>query len=400
MVLFIMTYFVLPYLNNIIDPLNIKLKFQNKSDKLKNINPSLKKYLNDMKNLISNYLYDWDNIKRYTNTYEFIHTLVPKYNKSISKINPISRAFFKLIEIYNTFDIFEDMPDNINTFHLAEGPGGFIEATTYMRKSNKKDNYHGITLINDDKQVPNWRKMDNLLKKFPNINITYGKDGTGNLFHHINLKYCHEKYKNSMNIITADGGFDFSSNFDDQENNAFRLLLTQVFYALSLQKKNGHFILKMFDIFNTNSIQILYLLGCFYKKVIITKPNTSRQANSEKYIICKYFKFEDTSKLTNKLINVLKILEKIDFTKYNISNIINLHMQKIYLDTIIEANAILGNKQIENINSTIKLINNKDKSDKLYNLKNNNMNKCIKWCSKNSIPYNKIDSNKNIFLSK
>jgi len=400
MVLFIMTYFVLPYLNNIIQSINIKLKFRDKSEKLENINPSLKKYLNDMKNLISNYLYEWDNIKRYTNTHEFIHTSVPKYNKSISKIKPISRAFFKLIEIYNTFDIFEDMTDNINTFHLAEGPGGFIEATAYKRKSNKKDNYYGITLINDDKKVPNWKKMDNLLKKFPNINITYGKDGTGNLYHHVNLQYCHEKYKNSMDIITADGGFDFSNNFEDQENNAFRLLLTQVFYALSLQKKNGHFILKMFDIFNTNSIQILYLLSCFYKKVIITKPNTSRQANSEKYIVCKYFKFNDTSSLTIKLINILNILEKIDFTQYNISDIIDLPIQNIYLSTIIEANAILGNKQIENINSTIKLINTKDKSDKLYNLKNNNINKCIRWCTHNSIPYNKIDSNKNIFMTK
>jgi 23S rRNA U2552 (ribose-2'-O)-methylase RlmE/FtsJ len=394
-----MTYFVLPYLNNIIDPINIKLKFSDKSEKIKNINPSLKNYLNYIKNLISNYLYDWDNIKRYTNVHEFIHTSVPKYNISISKIKPISRAFFKLIEIYITFNIFENMPDNINTFHLAEGPGGFIEATTYMRKSNMKDKYYGITLLNNDKQVPNWRKMDILLKKFPNINIIYGEDGTGNLYHHINLNHCHKKYKNSMDIITADGGFDFSSNFDDQENNVFRLLLTQVFYALSLQKKNGHFILKMFDIFNINSLQILYLLSCFYKKVIITKPNTSRQANSEKYIVCKNFKITDTTQITNKLINVLKILENIDFTQYNITEIIDLPMQKIYADTVIEANSILGNKQIENINATIKLINNKDKSDKLYNLKNNNISKCIKWCVKNSIPYNKIDNNKNIFLS-
>ena len=32
-----------------------------------------------------------------------------------------------------------------------------------------KDNYYGITLLNDDKHVPNWKKMDLLLKKFPNI---------------------------------------------------------------------------------------------------------------------------------------------------------------------------------------------------------------------------------------
>ena len=98
------------------------------------------KYLSKIKGLIDKHLKDWDVIKKYTNTYEFIHTTIPGQKVSISKIKPISRAFFKLIEIYNTFDIFEDMADNINTFHLAEGPGGFIEATVYKRKSNKKDN--------------------------------------------------------------------------------------------------------------------------------------------------------------------------------------------------------------------------------------------------------------------
>ena len=62
-----MTYFVLPYLNNTIEAKNIKFKFLNKKEKIKIINPSLKVYLNKQKNLISNYLYDWDNIKKYTN---------------------------------------------------------------------------------------------------------------------------------------------------------------------------------------------------------------------------------------------------------------------------------------------------------------------------------------------
>ena len=90
------------------------------------------------------------------------------------------------------------------------------------------DTYYGITLINNDKQVPNWRKMDNLLKKCPNIKITYGKDNTGDLYNHENLKYCINKFKNSMDIITADGGFDFSNNFDDQESCVFRLIFTKL----------------------------------------------------------------------------------------------------------------------------------------------------------------------------
>ena len=44
-----------------------------------------------------------------------------------------------------------------------------------------------------------------------------------------------------MNIVTADGGFDFSVDFNNQEQLAFRLLLTQVFYAITMQKYNGNF---------------------------------------------------------------------------------------------------------------------------------------------------------------
>ena len=33
----------------------------------------------------------------------------------------------------------------------------------------------------------------------------------------INLLYCFEKYGNSMDLITGDGGFDFSIDFNKQE---------------------------------------------------------------------------------------------------------------------------------------------------------------------------------------
>ena len=86
--------------------------------------------------MISKHLHDWSNIKKYTNPYEFIHTNIPSHNYPVSKIKPISRAFFKLIEIYNTHNICFDKKQ-IKTFHLAEGPGGFLEATAFLRKNRK-----------------------------------------------------------------------------------------------------------------------------------------------------------------------------------------------------------------------------------------------------------------------
>ena len=53
-----MTYFVLPQLNNKIEAKNIKLQFSDNNQSIKTINPSLKKYLNIVKNLIEHYLQD------------------------------------------------------------------------------------------------------------------------------------------------------------------------------------------------------------------------------------------------------------------------------------------------------------------------------------------------------
>ena len=36
------------------------------------------------------------------------------------------------------------------------------------------------------------------------------KDGQEIYINPDNLKYCYKKYRNSIDIITADGGFDFS----------------------------------------------------------------------------------------------------------------------------------------------------------------------------------------------
>ena len=162
-----------------------------------------------------------------------------------------------------------------------------------------------MTLIDEnDTNVPGWKKSELFLKKNNNVNIEKGKDGKGNLYRYQNLEYCIRKYRNSMDLITADGGFDFSIDYDKQEILALRLIFSQVAFAISLQKKGGNFVLKVFDIFFQSTVDIIYLLSCFYTHVYIIKPNTSRYANSEKYIVCKKFKYTDTEEISKKLISV------------------------------------------------------------------------------------------------
>tara|TARA_B100001093_G_scaffold174761_1_gene167520 strand:- start:4604 stop:5803 length:1200 start_codon:yes stop_codon:yes gene_type:complete len=398
-----MLYYLLPEISLDINESNLKISFINKFNSEENdifISQSFCKYLKKLKELINENVSNWDNIKKYTNPYEFIHSNIPLLNYSISKYRPISRAFFKLIEIYNHFDLLPNK-DSIKTFHLAEGPGGFIEATNFLRK-NKSDRYYGITLINNDNNtVPNWKKATSFLKKNSHVIIEKGPSGDGNLINEKNFEYICKTYHNSMDIVTGDAGFDFSGDFNRQENNIFPLLYTQIMYALILQKYNGNFVLKIFDIFLKNTCQIIYLLSCFYKKVYITKPNTSRYANSEKYIVCKYFKYTSLKHLYKRFHNIISVIHNIDFEQYELTSIFNINIQSYYLIKLEEINGIFIHQQVENILNTTKLISYGDKKrDKIELLKNQNILKCVQWCEQFNIKYNKDFSPSNVFISK
>ena len=134
----------------------------------------------------------------------------------------------------------------ITTFHLAEGPGGFIEATSHIRK-NTQDSYYGMTLLNDDPGCPGWKKSNTFLENNPNVTIIKGEDGTGDILKLENYKYCKNRFMNSMDIITADGGIDVSVDFNKQEKLVSKLLVAEIIYAVTMQKKGGHFILKIFE---------------------------------------------------------------------------------------------------------------------------------------------------------
>lgn len=399
-----MTYFKIPTNKyTTITHKSLKVKFDLKSIKQNNICCwSLNTYLNSAKKKIDEVLHSWDNIKIYTNPYEFVHTNVPNQTMSVCKYKPISRAFFKLLEMYNLFGIC-NINTSINTFHLAEGPGGFLEATMYNRK-NKNDNYYGITLLDSNSNVPGWKKSKNFLEKHSNIFLEKGQDNTGNIFNENNFMYLKNKFKKKFEIITGDGGIDFSADYNDQENAAIRLILTQVMYALTLQKRNGSFILKMFDLFSKISIDIIYILSIYYEKVYIVKPYTSRYANSEKYIVCINYHKSITENMINKFKDILKILNKIDFKKYNIVSLLDIEHNLFFMNNIEEINTILGQRQIENILYTIKIIKNIEKShEKINKFKTSNILKCIKWCNTNNIEYNSFDNilcPKNIFLNR
>ena len=371
--------------------------------------------------------YMWNFAKKIINPYELVYTY-KKNNipKSLSMHVPLSRSYFKMIEIIHflvkldeddyvwedrcarSFENESEIQKNggsqsrhhidltqkspICTFHLAEGPGGFIEAIVNMR-NNPSDKYYGMTIMDDVENckiyslpkveekganVPGWKKTESFLRSHPNILLEYGVDGTGNILSIENFMYCRNKYGGSMDFITADGGFDFSIDFNNQEMNMASLLFAQICYAFCLQKQGGCFILKIFDCFMDHTVDILYILSSFYEKVYITKPQTSRYANSEKYIVCKNFLFENDNDIFPYLKNAFQKMslgldsaelfsqsQKIDtrtntrtntHIKSHIYRFLKIPVSLHYIYRLEEYNSIFGQQQIENIYQTIILI--------------------------------------------
>jgi len=368
------------------------------------ISNSLSHFLSDIKEHITSQPVEWDNYKKYTNTYEYIHTMIHQKKKSIAKYKPLSRSFFKMIELATCFNICNVLCDKstdsilrpIQTFHLAEGPGGFIEAIAYLRKCSE-DKYIGMTLLSDDDyNIPSWKKSAQFLKENPNVQIESGIDKTGNILSLDNFKYCSQKYKSSMDIITGDGGFDFSVDFNHQESNISKLLFAQIAYALAMQKYKGSFILKIFDSFMQHTIDLIAILSSFYDQIYITKPQTSRSANSEKYIVCLNFIHESNDSFLPQLYTAF---EKMANSPNGPDRYLNHNIPSFFITKLEEYNSIFGQMQIDNIHSTLALIDNRFKSDKIESLLKINIQKCIQWCVKYDIQYNNIPTNVNVFTA-
>jgi len=371
-------------------------KYQETTSESIIINKTLSKYLSNIKGQIDSKQHEWDKFKKYTNPYEYIHTTIPNSKHSICKTKPLSRSYFKMIEICKNLKLLDILPDVCKTYHLAEGPGGFIEAIAEMRE-NMQDTYYGITLVDDDDtSVPGWKKSQAFLKKHTNVIIEKGSTGTGDLMDPENLRYMYQNHHNTCDLVTADGGFDFTTDFNHQELVSLKLILSQVAFAVACQKKGGSFFIKMFDTFTAGSMDIIYLMTMLYDQVYFCKPHTSRYANSEKYIVCKGFRLSETKPLVIALYHVLQSFK--DNEKKYLQRFFNFDIPYVTVNRIEEYNAIFGQQQIECISQTLGLIDTHN-YDRIENMKKSHIQKCISWCQKYKQPYNKMTISTNIFLS-
>jgi 23S rRNA U2552 (ribose-2'-O)-methylase RlmE/FtsJ/DNA-directed RNA polymerase subunit E'/Rpb7 len=298
----------------------------------------------------------------------------------------ISRAFFKMIEILNSFNLFHNK--NMTILNMAESPGGFVQSILYMRKlyGNYKDNYSVVSIAENGK-LELWDREDSIIKYLTDlsavdyfgeiqftsaqqdnfISINLVDKSFGDLLQLNTHDYINNMYKKrgtKADLITADGAFGFNEGdeeYNNQEIRHYPLFIGEIIGALSNQAVGGHFVLKMFDILSDVSIKLLFILNNCYEIVKIFKPDTSRSANSEKYIICMNFiqvenleeiilKLRALLEQYNSLCNTAKCPDIEDNTPKYINFTIDIEIPDDFIQSVKIYNDMFIKNEIANIN--------------------------------------------------
>lgn len=344
-------------------------------------NAELQHILTCYKNKISEHYKNklWDRYKKLTNEYEMIFT-TPNTGSNISRYLPVSRSFFKMWEMLHDFseDAFGfSIGVPINAMFLAEGPGGFAEALVKFREGHSADRFFGISLRSVNKNIPDWKYQHK-------VQICYGSDGTGDLYKKTNLDHLAQTHP-KMEVITADGGFDFSNDFNAQEESSVRLILCEIYAALLLQKQGGCLVLKIYDMFHEHTLKIVAVIKRFYEKIHVVKPLTSRPANSEKYLVCSGFDGERKGSFVERIGALIACYD--DAKAKSFFDGIDHDPRVVH--HIVCYNAYYTLRQAYYIERTIRYIEEFAKNyhdatvrEKMKSILDSNRVKSIKWCEK------------------
>jgi hypothetical protein len=292
-----------------------------------------------------------EELKKIVNPYEYIFSKVTGSKFSVSKIKPFSNVFYDFLEISQTLNMFDTYLDaNILSLHFGMHRNSTIECMNIIREEN-----------ND-------------------LNL-----GFENL----------EEYNNA--IVSGTNNIHFLYYENSSNKNVTLDLVKFIVLLLQKQKSGGFCIIKIDNLFYKPMVDVLYLLSSFYEKMYVIKPNTSLLTNFEKYVVCKYFT-SDFERIKLYYENLEHFLEKFCDHSLKISNIVKDEIPYYFINKIEEANIIVGHQQLESLDQVVNILKNKNREDKIESLKKNNLQKCIHWCEKYKIPYNKFTEKVNIFL--
>jgi len=355
-----MSYYILPKNNNNIF---VNPTCDNTDYKIC-ISHSLYNYYNELlkqlqlicSNDTFSYSNNYEDIIKFMNPYDYIFSNVPGSKFSVSKLTPKTTLFYDFLEIIKSLNILDNYKNiSIQSLHITPNYNDSIECIELFHEDYKEDNLLCFSKIDNDTHI----SIHNIKFNFMFFEAFYRNDNINNYI---------------LNLIEI-----------------FMIILNH-------QTVDGISIIKINETVHKPVIEFIYLLTSTFEKVYIIKPNTNNITSFEKYIVCKNF-INDPYKLeVNK--NNYRILQNSlkNIDHKNIISIINKELPYCFINKIDEINIIIGQQQLEALDQMINILKNKNKEEKIENIKKINIQKSIGWCEKFKIPCNKFSEKINIFL--
>ncbi|BFG02309.1 cap-specific mRNA (nucleoside-2'-O-)-methyltransferase 1 [Drosophila madeirensis] len=239
-----------------------------------------------------------------------------------------------------------DPKDLLYFTDMCAGPGGFSEYVLFRKSWEAKG--FGFTL-----RGANDFKLEKFFAASPeSFDTYYGVKDDGNIFDDQNQDSLNEYIRyhtpEGVHFAMADGGFSVEGEENIQEILSKQLYLCQCLTALKILRKNGNFVCKLFDLFTPFSVGLIYLMYKCFHQIAIIKPNSSRPANSERYLVCKY-KLEETTDVINYMNTINVMLNEERESVDDILEIFDANeiaADGEFVSYVIESNNAIGRKQI------------------------------------------------------
>jgi hypothetical protein len=361
-----MNYYIIPKNN-----FNITISLQTKSEKISPfISYSLIYHLNDIYSQLLNIEFDetetmLEYINKIVNPFEFIHTNVPGYFLSVSKVKPSSNIFFELMEIFQVCNIVELLLLKTQ-FHIA-----------HITKNNSSTNYL-IEMLREN-------NTDNVINEDFDYNKLCDTFVSNNIYNH------------KIDIFL----FEFSETDYINTHQYINNMILVLYIVAKYQADKGICIIKIDNLFYKTIVDILFIFSAIYEKVIIIKPSISKVTKGERYLICKNFNMDIliNSKLLQQLdIHIKSKIENKMLKSDIIHSLIKNSIPYYFINKLEEINAVIGQQQLEAYDQILNILKNKNRNDKIELLKRNHIQKCIQWCEKNQLPHNKFTEKMNIYI--
>lgn len=205
----------------------------------------------------------------------------------------INRAAFKLMEIDHMVNLIGSVKEHPRFVDICGGPGGFTEYMLW--KTNSRAKGWGITLKTNNNLDWNLGDMRKNKIDTSRFSFYYGREKNGDITSPSNMssfiEYVTKKnYKRPVEIALADGAFAIPGEENKQEQLTWHLIFCELLISISVLAPGGNIVCKFFDCFSERSVQLIYLISTYFRKIAIVKPKNSRASNSEKYVFFQDFK--------------------------------------------------------------------------------------------------------------